>query len=120
MLKEVKNVVQRQGEPRRRWFMSAYFDLIVWYDEGNDISGFELCYGKPTTEKALCWTNQRGYTHHKVDDGELEPLKYKMTPIYVPDGIFEKDAVSEIFLQESQCLEKAVKDYVLGKISEFS
>ena len=31
----------------RRWFMDSYFDLIVWYDDRGNATGFQLCYDKP-------------------------------------------------------------------------
>ena len=119
-MREARNVVQHKGEPRRRWFLSPYFDLIVWYNEGETIRDFELCYGKPDSEKVLCWSKVNGYKHHKVDDGETEPLKYKMTPIYVPDGLFDKSTVAERFIEESINIEQEVRDYVVNKISSFN
>ncbi len=46
MLRELKQVRQHKGEPRRRWFNDDYFDLIVWFSEKDSISGFQLCCDK--------------------------------------------------------------------------
>jgi hypothetical protein len=115
MLREVTNAVQHK-KPPRRWFTSTYFDLIVWYGVGNQIVGFELCYGKPNKERALCWMDGKGYAHFKVHDGEHEPLKHKMTPVYVADEIFDKDKVCQVFIMESKNIDKDVSDYVIEKI----
>ncbi len=120
MLREAKHVTQYKGEPMRRWFMSPYFDLIVWFSENEEIIGFELCYGKPDSERAFCWSEGVGYKHHKVDDGESEPMEYKMTPIYVPDGAFDKESVLERFKQEACNVEQSIREYVVERISEFS
>ena len=119
MLREIKHVKQNEGEPGRRWFMSPYFDLIVWFSDSEEIDGFELCYGKTGVEKALCWHQQGRYSHQKVDTGESEPLKYKKAPIYVPDGVFDKQQVLERFNREASNIERSIKKYVAKKISEF-
>ena len=53
MLAEVEHVRQRAGEPRRRWFASDDLDLIVWLDEADRFVGFQLCYDKGRSERAL-------------------------------------------------------------------
>lgn len=120
MLIEAKEIVQRQGEPRKRWFMSSYFDLIVWLDKEHTVRSFELCYGKPDTEKVLCWSEEKGYSHLKVDDGEAEPLKYKMTPIYVPDGLFDKHSVIERFMHESVDMDGKLRDSIIVRLADFA
>jgi hypothetical protein len=46
--------------------------LIVWYDEVNLPVGFQLCYGKEKSERALTWNAPAKYNHMAVDDGEVE------------------------------------------------
>lgn len=36
-----------QGDYKRSWMTDEYFDLIVWYEPGNAIHGFQLCYDNP-------------------------------------------------------------------------
>ena len=114
MLREVTNTVQYK-KPPRRWFTSAYFDLIVWYGNDNNIAGFELCYGKPNNEKALCWLEEKGYSHFKVNNGESEPLNQKMAPVYMTDKIFDKNSVLQIFIKDSKHLDQTVKKYIIEK-----
>jgi hypothetical protein len=75
------------GESNRRWISNDYFDLIVWYNPDAGIHGFQLCYGKPTRERALTWIEDRGFSHAEVDSGEQRPTKNN-TPILVPSGSF--------------------------------
>jgi hypothetical protein len=119
MLTELANVRQIAGESRRRWFSDEYFDLIVWYDERDRISGFQLCYGKPENEHALTWREEGGFTHHAVDGGENKPGKQKETPILIPDGAFAHRAVAEKFEAASGRLEQDLKKLVREKLSAY-
>ena len=91
MLTELTHVSQRQGEPKRRWFQSPDEDLIVWYAQDGSILGFQLCYDIRRGERALTWLSGRGYSHERVDDGEVVGLGHKRTPVLVPDGAFAVD-----------------------------
>ncbi|GBC63072.1 hypothetical protein DENIS_4061 [Desulfonema ishimotonii] len=120
MLREIANVKQIEGEPRRRWFSNEYFDLIIWLDEAGDISGFQLCYNKTGDQHALTWHRASGYMHSRVDDGEDRPGKYKSSPILVNlchnDGRFLSEAVASHFQKTSWNLEKRIADLVYEKI----
>lgn len=69
MIKEI-NARQIGGDPDRRWYSSEYFDLIVWFNKGKEIIGFQLCYDKERNERAITWKETVGYLHSQVDDGE--------------------------------------------------
>ena len=101
MLEEVKHVSQLRGEPFRRWFSDETFDLIVWYDSGDSVTGFQLCYRDGSDRKALTWQQDRGFSHKRIDDGEGRPGRYKMTPVLVPDGVFQRDQILALFENES-------------------
>jgi len=66
MLAEIQPVKQHQDDRFRRWFADDYFDLIVWYDERQEICGFQLCYEKSRAEHALTWRADAGYAHHRI------------------------------------------------------
>ena len=119
MLKEKKNVQQNEKDSFRRWFWSNNFDLIVWYDKQNTIIGFQLCYRKNSTEKALTWKHTTGFTHDSIDNGETVPTDYKKTPILVADGTFDKERILELFEQESSGMESELAHFLLKKISEY-
>ena len=118
MLKELKHVSQISGEPRRRWFADDFFDLIVWYDDNNELSGFQLCYNRDKNERALTWRRHSTYTHHRVDDGETKPQR-KATPILVADGTFDYKAVADRFNREGKNIERAVYKFVLDKMPQY-
>ena len=118
-LTEFANVRQRPGEPRRRWFRSPEEDLIVWYEDDGSLWGFQLCYDRKNLERALTWTKEKGYSHLKVDDGEIEPLTVKRTAILVPDGVFDAGAVLERFHSVSAGLPEDIVQLVGEKIRTY-
>ena len=118
MLKEYPNLRQHEGG-FRRLFHDDYFDLYVWYDrEGGRISGFQLVYDKLDYQRSLTWMEDEGYLHNKVDEGERTGTS-KMTPILVPDGAFDSMTVTERFRRESESIDPAARDLVLGKLAAF-
>jgi hypothetical protein len=115
MLRELKHIAQIEGEPRRRWFVDEIFDLIVWYDDKGSILSFQLCYDKEHNERALTWKQPGTYTHHRVDDGESKTMR-KATPVLVPDGKFDYEAVAGQFKKESKKIDKDISGLVLNKL----
>ena len=55
MLREIKEVSQKSGEPDRRWYSSAGMDLFVWTNQDEEVVSYQLTYDKPHNEKALTW-----------------------------------------------------------------
>jgi|SRR5215831_1124870 len=102
MLREIKPSRQIPGEPRRRWFASPSIDLIVWLDDDDSPTGFQLCYDKEHRERALTWTQVAGYSHMAVDPGEPRPARHKAAPILVPDGSVDATWILEEFRREAQ------------------
>ena len=110
MLREIKEVKQVKNEAFRRWFTDKSFDLIVWLED-TEISGFQLCYNKEDDEHAITWQKAGGFKHNKIDNGERPGLS-NMTPILVPDGLFEKDHVARIFKEASAEIDKNIAEFV--------
>ena len=52
-----------RGDYDRRWLSDDLFDLVIWYRPDDTIYGFQLCYGKPSWERALTWMSDRGFSH---------------------------------------------------------
>lgn len=119
MLTECANVQQRRGEPRRRWFHSDEQDLILWLGDDGTILGFQLCYRCLGSEHALTWFEDRGYSHHKVDDGEENPPIYKRTPTLVSDGAFDSQAVLQRFQSEANELSPELVAFVTAKLEAY-
>ena len=117
MLVEAKNVVQESGKASRRWFYNKDFDLYTWHNTAGDIARFELCYDKSQNERALIWDRKSGYSPVKVDDGEKELGRYKMTPIYDADGVFDYKRIGKAFKKASNNIEQELAQFVYLKIS---
>ena len=121
MIHEVKRTRQVPGEGFRRWFTDSDFDLIVWYEGQNvdgPIAGFQLCYDKQGAERALTWRRATGFSHEKVDDGETgRAVSSKMTPILVPDGIFDAGAVARRLQKHSATMDPEIARFILQTLS---
>jgi len=102
----------------RRWISDDYFDLIVWYEPGGGIHGFQLCYDKSGHERALTWTLEGGFKHTAIDSGETNPNANR-TPILVADGAFPAAQVRGEFMARGKLLPSEIRDLVLGKIEEY-
>jgi hypothetical protein len=120
MLKEQQNVSQHAGEPVRRWFYSPAMDLIVWLDDEGQPAGFQLSYELSSIErKILTWLPGRGYAHETLDEGEDRPFRYKMAPVMVPDGVFERDAILLRFQKEAREIDPGIFNYIKKKLSQY-
>ena len=121
MLKETIDVRQIDGESKRRWFSSNDLELIIWLDEQDRITGFQLCYEDQGNQKAITWKENSGYSHDNIDDGEniSGDNKYKATPILVADGIFNKIKVASYFKEKSNAIDKNVFEFVYDKIINY-
>jgi hypothetical protein len=108
-----------RGDYKRSWMSDDYFDFIVWYERGNAIHGFQLCYGKPRLERALTWAAGRGFTHMKVDSGEDNP-GWNRAPVLVPDGSFPAEEVMREFRRRTADLPKSLRNFVLARMAQFA
>jgi hypothetical protein len=120
MLTEFLNLRQRSEEPRRRWFQSADEDLIVWFGEDDGIVGFQLCYDRSHAERALTWRHGEGYSHLRVDDGEAIGQTRKSSPVLLPDGAFDPQAMLVRFLAISTEIPAEVAQFVRAKIEGYA
>jgi hypothetical protein len=102
----------------RRWISDDYFDLIVWYEQGGGIHGFQLCYDKSGHERALTWTRGGGFQHTGIDSGEASPNANR-TPVLVADGDFPAGEVRGEFMARSGQLPADIRDLVLEKIQGY-
>ena len=103
----------------RRWFSDADLDLIVWLADDGAISGFQLCYDKQRSERALTWRRESGFVHEQVDSGETNPAK-NQSPILVPDGLCPIDELTDQFLSKSRGIDPAIRSFVEAKLREYA
>ena len=121
MLYEIKGVKSYGNEPKRRWFFDHDIDLTVWFDETNDIVGFQICYDKPKNPHAFTWGEKTGYQHHEIDDGErFDTLARKGIPVLMLDGLFDKEKIATLFQQKSKDIDPKISSFVYDKIMQFS
>lgn len=117
-LYELREARKSDGDVLVRWFTNNYFDLALWLDpRDGHILGFQLCYDKLNDPHALTWKEAAGYYHNRVDDGE-NPGRFKMSPLLVPDGIFNKDRIVKKFKAESVNVEPVIRGFVLKTIEQ--
>jgi len=126
MLREFKSVKQHDGDHFRRWFEDDFFDLIVWYDDGDkdgnvdrEIFGFQLCYDKNGRERAVTWLKTKGYSHEIIDSGETSAWDVR-TPVLSGATAFPRERVIECFAERSAEIETHVARHVLQKLKDYS
>jgi hypothetical protein len=116
---EMRNVRQDPGDCFRRWFFDTNFDLIVWYQPDGSVFGFQLCYDKASSEKALTWTSADGFSHASVDTGEASPW-FNRTPVLTKND--DRSHMARL-LSSFQLSEEGLPDelqmLVMHKIKEY-
>lgn len=119
MLVEI-HVMQDEHTPTRhkRWFQDNYFDLFVWQDDDAQIVSFQLCYDRFGKERVISWNHERGFGHHRIDDGEISPHK-NMSPIFISDGKFSYEEVVPKFAQAVQHINADIGTFVMQKLAEY-
>lgn len=110
MLTEFLGVKQEPGH-RRRWFESDGLELIVWYDGGDRLAGFQLCYFLPDGERALSWRAATGFTHSRVDNGDSSPFRNE-SPVLHPGGPVPWEQVTAMFAARSEKLEPDLRECI--------
>ena len=126
MLREIADVKQNPGEPRRRWFFDEHFDLIVWERADGGLAGFQLCYGKGGDQRAATWFPESGLRNCAVDNGEDRPGKPKSAPILLcdaddpgqtPSDAGPPPAVLERFRRAGRRLDPALVRIILHRLN---
>ncbi len=109
---------KKSEEGTRRWFSDDDFDLIIWSGLDGAVTGFQLCYDKQKSERALTWRQESGFSHARVDSGETNPAK-NQSPILVPDGLCPIDEITGLFLLKSKEIDPIIRSFVITKLREY-
>lgn len=120
MLAEIKGVAQERGTTnRRRWFEDDALELIVWYREGDEPLGFQLCYqDADRREWALTWRAPGGFRHAWVESGDWR-AESNMTPVLVnSDRPVPWTEIRGLFTTRAQALEPALRDFIAARLLE--
>jgi hypothetical protein len=119
MLRELPDVPQLKGEPRRRWFFCHAADLVVWEDAAGAVVGFQLAYDKAKAERSIFWQRGKGFAHFAVDNGEGGGLAND-TPLLMADGPFDSPRVQALFLAMAQELPAHIATFVHDRLDEYA
>jgi hypothetical protein len=117
MLGRIQGVRQDDANRRRHWFQDDFFDLFVWTGGAGEVLAFQLCYDRLREERVLAWSEERGFLHRRIDDGEDTPQKNR-APIMVADGDFAAADVAAQFEARGAGVDAALREFVLRKIRE--
>ncbi len=111
MLYEIIGVKSYINEPHRKWYFDQHIDLTVWFDETDQIIGWQLVYDKNYNPQALTWTIKTGYKHFNNDGKPDNPLKYNMGSII--KGIkIDLEKLRTQFKQKSQNIDKRISGFI--------
>ena len=112
-LTEFKEVAQKEVLKgiNRRWFQIEKFTLIIWYNLGNQIIGFQLCYGKNGSDKAISWYNEKEFSHRNIDYGK----SINLTPIMSEDSGQIDRKIFEDFYNYTENLENEIVEFIKDK-----
>jgi hypothetical protein len=103
---------------RIRWFSDGFFDLIYWFDDVGQATGFQLCYDLMGNEHALTWRTNEGLRHHRVDDGEQDPTKNLSPVLTRKGGVIPFEMVIEEFSVRGARLDEPLYSMVMNVLQE--
>ena len=115
MLIEIKAVRQSAGQPRKRWFNDADFDLFTWHRTDGSVCRFELCYDKHLGEHTVRWDAREGVETYSVDDGEVTG-RHKMAPLTIADDSPLDPTVTDRFRAAARELDPAIVAVVCARL----
>jgi hypothetical protein len=119
MLREIPHTRQVPGEPARRWFSGRALDIVVWHGGDGRVTGFQIEYEvSAARRKALTWREGQGYRHEDLDEGETEPLRYKESPMMLPDGLLDRDRLLMLLDREGGGLDPVLLDFLRNRIAQ--
>jgi hypothetical protein len=117
VFKEIRKVRQEPIAGHRRWFDDDVLplELIVWYDAGGTVDGFQLCYNLGRGEHALTWRPKVGFAHSAVDSGTTGPFANR-TPILIPDGAVPWEELAHRVADNSGTLEPELRALIDARL----
>lgn len=115
MLQAIKT--RQDGDQQRLWFSDTDHDLFVWLDTTRQVASFQFSYNKLRNEHIIVWDRDKGYSHDKIDNGEVANGHYKMTPIMVPDGDADYAELAAKFKQVSREIDPSLADFIYQTLS---
>jgi len=115
MLIEIKAVRQLEGQPHKRWFNDAEFDLFTWHRSDGSVCRFELCFDKHLGERTVRWDAREGVETFNVDDGDVTG-RYKMAPLVTTDGSPIEARIIDRFRNAARDVDPAIVAVVCSRL----
>lgn len=103
MLEELQNIRQIKGDGFRRWFVDKDLELILWYDEAKELSGFQICYDKLAGNRSVTWKKRIG------KDG-------KAKSVLVSDGPYNKSRLCALVERSMDSLDDKLRAFILERL----
>ena len=103
MLKELLNIRQIKGDDFRRWFVDKDLELILWYDDAKNLTGFQICYDKVAGNRSVTWKRRIG------EDG-------KPKSVLVSDGPYNKARLCALVEQGMGNLDDELGLFILERL----
>ena len=117
-MQEFVGVRQRTDEGFRRYFVSDFFKLWVWYDfDKTAIQGFQLLWGGDDHESAITWRSDGTFSHREIAD-EGSAGASKMTQVLEGDAGQIRPSTIHIFRKYAAKIEQSLVGLVVSKIME--
>lgn len=118
MLRELPEKKPLPGEKKRRWYFCHELDLVVWFDDVENPTGFQLAYNKYRNEHSISWQINEGFRHYVVDEGNLLPGESE-TPLLYVSGEFSASPVIDQFRSLSIEMPKHIVSFVIEKLLSY-
>ena len=120
-----------EGEPKRRWYQSDYFDLYIFYFRHSERAdrfadrefvGMQLCYDIRRNQRTLEWKKESGFSHLAVKKGDGDTLSDHgaSASLMHQGGEFESSKVIDHFMKACPSLPGQVRNFVLHKLAEYA
>lgn len=114
MLRELRS------RPGQRWFSDADRDLYVWLDADHRITGFQLCYDKQGSERAITWRVGGSMEHDSVRGGEELPTRNDAPELVPLTDVPPLARLRDEFEQAGRDIDPGVYSFVRHVLSTYA
>jgi hypothetical protein len=113
-LREIPHVRQISGEPRRRWFISEFLDLMVWVNGANRPVKFQFCHRSGVSEHAFTWHIKKGWDYATVDSGDTGGVGIKAAPILRSNSAPDLVLLRTLFAAAAGDIPKNIQRFIIN------
>ncbi|CAD7845434.1 hypothetical protein S1OALGB6SA_2302 [Olavius algarvensis spirochete endosymbiont] len=103
MLEELSDIRQIEGDGFRRWFVDKNLELILWYNDAKELTGFQICYDKLAGNRSVTWKKRIG--------GDGKPKS-----VLVSDGPYNKSRLCALVENSMSNLDDGLRAFILGRL----